>query len=200
MFVQVITAEVVDAERLSSQLDLWETELRPGAEGFLGSTSGVTDDGRMVALVRFESEEAARRNSERPEQSAWWAETEKALKNVAFRDGTDVDTMRGGGSNDAGFVQVMRGRVLDAVKMDELRSRGAEFEAALERHRPDVIGDLTVLHDDGSYTDAVYFASEAEARANEGQEPPSDMRALFEEWTSAISVDEYLDLKQPRLV
>ena len=200
MFVQVITAEVVDAERLSSQLDLWERELRPGAEGFLGSTSGVTDDARMVALVRFESEEAARRNSERPEQSAWWAETEKALKNVTFRNGTEVDTMRGGGSNDAGFVQVMRGRVLDAAKMDELRSRGGEFEAALERHRPDVIGDMTVLHDDGSYTDAVYFASEAEARANEGKEPPSDMRALFEEWMSAISVDEYLDLKQPRLV
>ena len=32
----------------------------------------MTADGRMVALVRFDSEEAARRNSDRPEQGAWW--------------------------------------------------------------------------------------------------------------------------------
>ena len=200
MFVQVITAEVVDAERLSSQLDRWEQELRPGADGFLGSTSGVTDDARLVGLVRFESEEAARRNAERPEQSAWWTETETALENVTFRDSTEIVTMRGGGSNDAGFVQVMRGRVLDAAKMDELRSRMEEFEAALTRHRPDVIGDITVVHDDGSYTDAVYFTSEAEARDNEGKEPPAEVRAVFEEWMGAVSVDEYFDLKQPRLL
>ncbi len=66
MFVQVITAKVVDREGLSRQLDRWERELRPGAEGFLGSTSGATDEGRFIALVRFESEEAAQRNSDRP--------------------------------------------------------------------------------------------------------------------------------------
>lgn len=35
MFVQVITAEVVDAEGLSAQMERWEEELRPSAEGFL---------------------------------------------------------------------------------------------------------------------------------------------------------------------
>ncbi len=108
--------------------------------------------------------------------------------------------MRGGGSNDAGFVQVMRGRILDAAKMDELWSRVGEFEAAMASHRPDVIGDITVVHADGSYTDAVYFTSETEARRNEGKEPPSEMQAMFEEWMTAATVDEYLDLKEPRLV
>ncbi|MGR6999145.1 hypothetical protein ACU686_15000 [Yinghuangia aomiensis] len=32
----------------------------------------MTDDGKFIALVRFESADAARRNSERPEQAAWW--------------------------------------------------------------------------------------------------------------------------------
>jgi hypothetical protein len=200
MFVQVITAKVVDAERLSRQMDRWERELRPGAEGFLGSTSGVTDDGRLIVLARFESEEAAQRNSDRPEQGAWWADTEETLEDVSFQNGEKVLTMQGGGSNDAGFVQVMRGRVVDAAKLDELWSRMGEFEAAMANHRPDVIGDITVVHADGSYTDAVYFTSEAEARQNEGKEPPPEMQAMFEEWMTAASIDEYLDLKQPRLI
>jgi hypothetical protein len=200
MYVQVITAKVVDREGLSRQLDRWERELRPGAEGFLGSTSGVSDDGRWIALARFESQEAAQRNSDRPEQSAWWAETEKALEDVNFQDSLKVIAMGGGGSNDAGFVQVMRGRVLDAAKMDELWSRVGEFEAAMGSHRPDVIGDITVVHADESYTDAVYFTSEAEARRNEGKEPPSEMQTMFEEWMTAATVDEYLDLREPRLL
>lgn len=200
MFVQVITARVVDTEGLSRQMDRWERGLRSGAEGFLGSTSGVTDDGRLIVLARFESEEAAQRNSDRPEQSAWWAETEKTLEDVNFQNSVKVVTMRGGGSNDAGFVQVMRGRVLDAAKVDELWSRMGEFEGAMASHRPDVIGDVTVVHADGSYTDAVYFTSEAEARRNEGKEPPPEMQAMFEEWMTAATVDEYLDLKEPRLV
>ena len=200
MFVQLITATVVDAERLWQQVDRWERELRPGADGFLGSTSGVTDDGRFVVLARFESEDAARGNSDRPEQSAWWAETEKTLDDVTFHDSVEVIPIRGGGSNDAGFVQVMRGRVTDAAKLDELRSRMAEFESALASHRPDVIGDLTVLHADGSYTDAVYFTSEAEARHNEAKGLPSEMQAMFEEWMTAVTIDEYLDLREPRLI
>jgi hypothetical protein len=200
MFVQVITAKVLDSERLSRQMERWERELRPGAEGFLGSTSGVTDDGRLIALARFESEEAAQRNSDRPEQAAWWAETEKNLEDVNFQNSVKIVTMRGGGSNDAGFVQIMRGRVLDAAKMEELWSRAGEFEAAMASHRPDVIGDITVLHPDGSYTDAVYFTSEAEARRNEGKDPPPEMQAMFEEWMATATVDEYLDLKQPRLL
>ena len=200
MFIQVIMARVVDADGLSRQLDRWEQEVRPGAEGFLGATSGVTDDGRMVALARFESEDAARRNSDRAEQSSWWAETEKMLDQVEFRDSVNVVQMGGGGSNEAGFVQIMRGRVLDAAKLDELLARQGEFEAAMANHRPDVIGSVSVVHDDGTYTDAIYFTSEAEARSNEGKEMPPEMQGMFEEWSTAATVEEYLDLKQPRLV
>ena len=200
MFVQMITARVVDAEGLGHQMDRWQRELRPGAEGFLGGTSGVTDDGRFIALARFESEESAQHNSQRPEQGAWWAETARTLEDVTFQNGVKVVTTRGGGSDDAGFVQIMRGRVLDSAKLDELWSRIGEFEAAIASHRPDVIGDVTVLYADGSYTDAVYFTSEDEARRNEGKAPSQELQAMFEEWTTAVTVDEYLDLTSPRLV
>lgn len=198
MFIQVITARVEDADGLDRQLDRWEQEIRPGAQGFLGSTGGVTDDGRLIVLARFESEESARRNSARPEQSAWWAETEKMLDQVRFEDSVEVLTTGGGGSDDAGFVQVMRGRVVDAAAMARLLARLDEFEAAMAKHRPDVLGDVTAVHADGTFTDAVYFTSEAEARANEGREPPEDLREMFEAWGAAVAVDDYLDLRRPR--
>lgn len=199
MFIQVITAKVLDEESLKRQVDRWEADVRPGAEGFLGSTSGITDDGKLIVLARFESEEAARRNSERPEQGAWWAETEKSLEDPKFQDSVDVVVTGAGGSNDAGFVQVMSGHVIDAAKMTALTGRMKEVEAAMAEARPDVLGDVTAFHGDGTFSDAVYFRSEAEARANEAKEMPAEMQAMFEEWMAAATIDEYLDLKQPRL-
>ncbi len=68
MFVQVIQGQVSDSEQVRAAFDRWVRDLAPGAAGWLGSTAGVTEDGRFVALVRFASEEEARRNSDRPEQ------------------------------------------------------------------------------------------------------------------------------------
>ncbi len=200
MFVQVVTAKVNDREALERQFDRWEQEIRPGAEGFLGGTIGVTEDGRLIAFARFESEEAARRNSDRPEQTEWWAETEKSLSDVEFKDSAKVITMRGGGSNDAGFVQVMRGRILDEAKANEMESRMGEFEEAMASHRPDVIGDVEVTHPDGTFSQAIYFTSEEEARANEQKETPPELAPMFEEFMAAATVEEFLDLKEPRLI
>lgn len=77
MFVQVIQGHVLDPQQVYAALDRWVQELAPGASGWLGSTAGVTEDGRFLAVARFESEEAARRNSNRPEQGQWWAETSR---------------------------------------------------------------------------------------------------------------------------
>lgn len=199
MFIQVISGTTSDPEGLQRQARRWEQELRPGATGFLGSTGGVTEDGRFILAARFESEEAARRNSEREDQGAWWAETEKYLSNVAFREGTEIMTTLGGGSNDAGFVQIMRGRVLDKDKAAQLIARMGEFEALMRDHRPDFMGDVTVLHDDGTYTDIIYFTSETEAREGEQKPMPAEAQGMFEEFMSAMPIDEYLDLKEPWL-
>ena len=198
MFIQVIRGQATDREGLRRQFDRWNEELRPS--GFLGSTAGITEDGRFIAAVRFETADAARANSQRDEQGAWWAETEKCLEAAAFQDSTEVITMQGGSSNAAGFVQVMCGRVTDAGKMEALRPRMGEMESAMKRHRPDVLGDLIAVNSDGTYTDVVYFESEAEARQGETKEMPADVGALFTVMMSAIAVDEYLDLKDPWMV
>jgi hypothetical protein len=87
VFVQVIQGRVGDARQLRAMMDRWVRELSAGAVGWLGSTAGVTSDGSGIALARFESADAAQRNSERPEQGQWWAQTAKVFDgDVTFRD------------------------------------------------------------------------------------------------------------------
>src|SRR3954470_3627397 len=66
MFVQVIEARTSDPAAVKAAMARWVAKLAPGATGWLGSTAGMTPDGRMVAIVRFDSEEHARVNSDRP--------------------------------------------------------------------------------------------------------------------------------------
>src|ERR687895_385233 len=95
------------------QLEKWERELTPGADGWLGSTAGVTDDGRFIGSFRFETQEHAQKNSDRPEQTQWWNEMSRFLDTPRFWDFTLVQEYKAGGSDDAGFVQVIQGRVVD---------------------------------------------------------------------------------------
>jgi hypothetical protein len=198
MFVQVIQGQVSDAGQLRAALDRWVEELAPGASGWLGSTAGVTEDGRLVALARFESEEAARRNSDRPEQDKWWAETSKLFTGeVTFRDSRNVDIDINGDPDDAGFVQVIQGRGSDPDRARELMGQDSSEWAAF---RPDIIGSVGVEHDGGAYTMALYFTSEEAAREGERKEPPPELKAQMEEMDAlTVGVPEFFDLKQPWL-
>src|SRR4051812_16028382 len=114
MFAQVIQGRTSDAQGLRAAFDRWLSDVRPGSIGWLGSTAGVTDDGTFVTVARFESAEAAQRNAERPEQGRWWDETSRLLDGEAgFRDSEDVTVELPGDPDQAGFVQVMQGRVTD---------------------------------------------------------------------------------------
>ena len=55
MFIQVIQGMCSDEATLRGHMDRWREELSPGAEGWLGGTYGMTDDGQFVGVVRFES-------------------------------------------------------------------------------------------------------------------------------------------------
>jgi hypothetical protein len=196
MFVQVIRGQVSDADQVRAALERWMQELAPGATGWLGSTAGVTEDGRFIALARFESEDAARRNSNRPEQDRWWTETSKLFTGeVTFRDSTDVTVDVNGDPDNAGFVQIMQGRGSDPDRAKEIMSQNPEEWAAF---RPDVIGSVAVGHEGGAYTMAMYFTSEAEAREGERKEPPPELAAQMAEMDKlSIGEPEFFDLKQP---
>jgi hypothetical protein len=194
MFVQVIQGQVADRDELRAAADRWLTELQPGSIGWLGTTSGVTADGQAIIMARFESEEAARRNSERPEQNQWWMETAKLFAgDVEFHDCREVYTMGAGGSDRAGFVQVIQGRITDAAKA---RSMMDGLEDMLRDVRPDVLGGLVCVHADGSgdFTQVVYFTSEAEAREGERKMASGEARRRMEEQMSIMTDVRYYDL------
>jgi hypothetical protein len=196
VFVQVIQGQVSDPEQARAALDRWARELAPGAGGWLGSTAGVTEDGRFIALARFESEEAARRNSDRPEQDRWWAETARLFTGeAAFKDSSDVVVDVIGEPDDAGFVQVMQGRGSDADRARELMAQDSSEWAAF---RPEIIGTVAVGHAGGAYTMAIYFTSEEAAREGERKEPPPELQAQMEEMAAlSIGEPEFFDLRQP---
>jgi hypothetical protein len=198
VFVQVIQGQVSDAGQVRAALDRWARELAPGATGWLGSTAGVTQDGRFIALARFGSEEAARRNSDRPQQDQWWTETAKLFSGQAtFRDSSDVTVDVTGDPDTAGFVQVIQGRGSDPDRARELMGQDSAEWAAF---RPDIIGSVGVGHEGGAYTMALYFTSEEAAREGERKEPPPHLKATMEEMDKlSIGVPEFFDLRQPWL-
>jgi hypothetical protein len=196
MFVQVIEGRVSDADGLRRAMDRWMEELRPGARGFLGTTSGVAEDGTGVSLVRFESAAAARANSDRPEQGQWWAEAEKCFDGeVTFLESEDVDTVLAGGSDEAGFVQIMKG----SADPEQVHRMDAMFEQHAPSFRPDVIGVSRVWVGPDRYVEAAYFTSEAAARAAEGNEPPPELAATMGEFQELMAGVEFLDLRDPWL-
>ena len=60
VFAQTIRGKTFDPWAVRPLVDRWMKELAPGAIGWLGTTSGVTDDNELFVLVRFESENDAR--------------------------------------------------------------------------------------------------------------------------------------------
>ena len=196
MFVQVIQGHVSDPAAVRKQLDKWLAEVAPGAVGWLGSTSGVTEDGQAVALARFESEEAARQNSARPEQGAWWTEMAALFDgDPVFHDSTSVDVDTPGDPSKAGFVQVMQGRATDPEKARQLM---ADDPTDWSSFRPDILGTVSIGHDGDAWTMAMYFTSEEAAREGERKEPPPETQAVMEQ-VNALAIGEptFFDLKEP---
>ncbi len=198
MFMQVIQGKVGDEAGLRAGIERWERDLMPGAIGYLGTTAGFTDDGTFIALARFESEQAAMENSRRPEQGAWWAEMERCFAGpVTFTDCTDVWQWLDGGSDDAGFVQVMEGSSPDVRRMHQIMLDTGD---RVHEARPEIIGGMLCNTPDGRYVEAVYFTSESEAREHESMGVPDDLREMFDEEMRLMGDVAYLDLHEPMLV
>jgi hypothetical protein len=194
MFIQIIQGRCTRPDELRTLLEEWTRDLGPGATGWLGGTYGFADDDQFVGVVRFESKEAAMANSERPEQGAW-AERFMALMEgtTEFHDCDDVTLMMDGGSDAAGFVQVIRGRVAEP---DRLKALMTDTEM-LHEVRPDILGATLAFEDDGTFTETIAFTTEAAAREGEAKDMPdmpADVRATLE---TAMQGATFYDLHQP---
>jgi hypothetical protein len=196
MFVQVIKGHTRDAEGMRRQHELWRDQVRPRAVGFMGGTAGVAEDGTVIVFARFADRASAQANSDRPEQDQWWAKTAKLFDGEpSFRESTDITTTFDGGSDDAGFVQIMEGSVTDRVKAEAMET--PELLEQLRAARPDLLGGVRVWFADGSFVEAAYFTSEEDARKGEASSeftgPGEDFAAVYGEMT-------FTDLRDPLLI
>ena len=104
-----------------------------------------------MGVVRFETREAAARNSLRPEQGEWWAAASRCFEGeVMFHDCDDAIMMLDGGSDEAGFVQVIQGRLDDPRRFREFMSQPMDM---LHEARPEIIGGTIAIDADGWFTE-----------------------------------------------
>ena len=94
MFIQVIQGRATNPPGIRRDLGRWQRQLAADADGWLGSTTGITEDGWSITVVRFASQAQARRNSDRPEHREWWRDASQHLARVAVHDAPKVHTYR----------------------------------------------------------------------------------------------------------
>ena len=112
---------------------------------------------------------------------------------VEFHDCDDVTLMLDGGSDDAGFVQVIRGKVTEP---DRLKALMSDTEM-LHEMRPDILGATLAIEADGTFTETIAFTSEAEARAGEKKEMPDMPAEVRETLEMAMKDATFYDLHHP---
>lgn len=194
MFVQVVQGRVGDEQELRRQWRRW-LDVLSGDQGWLGSTGGIGRGGELVAAVRFDSEAAARRVAGQLEQSRWREQMSRCVEDLSVQDCPRVHLVLDGGSDQAGFVQVMQGRVQDRERLESIQD---ELLADLQEQRPEVLGMVQAW--DGDFlTQVVYFASEHTAREGEGKAIPEEAVESLNEWRSLVEDLTYIDLTDPWL-
>ena len=100
----------------------------------------------------------------------------------------------GGGSDDAGFVQVIQGKLSDPERFRTFMSQPMD---ALHEARPEILGGTIAIEPDGTFTQTVAFTTEAAAREGEAKDMPEDMREAAEDEFSVMQDVTYLDLHHP---
>ena len=199
MFIRVIQGRATNPPGIRRDLGRWQRQLAADADGWLGSTAGITQDGWSITVVRFASEAQARRNSDRPEQREWWRDACQHLARVAVHDAPKVHLYRDGGAAEAGFVQVTQGHSDDLERMVSLER---DQEEVLAREAPHILGMTLAEHADrpGDFTQIVYFTSEQDARQFEPAPPVEAEERAQEERRRLITDLRCFDLRDPQLL
>jgi hypothetical protein len=199
MFIQVIQGRATNPPGIRRDLGRWQRQLAADADGWLGSTAGITEDGWSITVVRFASEAQARRNRDRPEHREWWRDASQHLARIAVHDAPKVHTHRDGGSDQAGFVQVIQGHTEDMERMVSLRR---DQEEVLTPGAPHVLGMTVAEHADrpGDFTQTVYYTSEQDARRLEQKRSAEADEPARRELLDLMTDLRSFDLRDPQML
>jgi hypothetical protein len=196
MFGQIIQGHTSDPTGVRQAMQRWVRDLSPGV-GLAAITAGTTHDGEFIAVLQFDSEDAARANSDRRKQDRWWADICAVLDGeVTVRNGMRTEVFLAGDLRRAEFVQVVQGRVSNR---DRAREHLHSLQETLKVHLPALLGTVTIELEASRFTRALYFSTENEARAGEVEMPP-ELRTRDQEARQLIvGPVKFLDLREPWL-
>jgi hypothetical protein len=199
MFIQIIQGRATNPPGIRRDLGRWQRQLAADADGWLGSTAGITDDGWSITVVRFASQAQACRNRARPEQRAWWRDAAQHLARVVVHDAAKVHTFGPGGADRAGFVQVTQGH---RDELEGMAAPGRDQEEVLAREAPHILGMTVAEHADrpGDFTQLVYFTCEQDARRFDPGPPVEAEEPAQEERRRLITDLRCFDLRDPQLL
>ena len=199
MFIRVIQGRATNSPGIRRDLGRWQRLLAADADGWLGSTAGITDDGWSITVVCFASEAQARRNSDRPEQREWWRDASQHLARVVVHDASKVHTYGEGGADEAGFVQVIQGHSDDLERMASL---GRDQDKVLAGDAPHVLGMTVAEHADrpGDFTQIIYFTCEQDARRFDPEPPVAAEDLARAERRRLMTNLRCFDLRDPQLL
>jgi hypothetical protein len=193
VFIQIVQGSCTRREELHSVVDEWCVDMadRPG---WLGGTFGFTGNGSFVGVVRFETSAAAHENARRPESAMWWAAAAALFDSPPrCHESDDVLMMMAGGSDNAGFVQVIQGRIKDSALLRTMTG-DSRLISMLHEARPDIIGATLVIEEDGSFTETIAFTSENAAREGERADLPAEVANALDGSMEDVT---YTDLHEP---
>jgi hypothetical protein len=199
MFIRVIQGRATNPPGIRRDLGRWQRQLAADADGWLGSTTGITEDGWSITVVHFASAAHARRNSDRPEQREWWRDASQHLARVAVHDAPTVHIYRDGGAEEAGFVQVIQGH---SDHPERMASLARDQDEVLAREAPHILGMTVAEHADrpGDFTQILYFTSEQDARSYDQDPAIEEDEPAQEERRSLMTSLRSFDLRDPQML
>jgi len=193
VFIQMVEGACSQQDDMRMLVDDWCGRMAD-EPGWLGGTYGFTDDGRFLGVVRYSSSAACEQLCAAADAGMWWASAEEMFDgSPEIHQSEDVMMMLNGGSDDAGFVQVMRGKVGNPDKLRRIMT-DQDMTSMLHQARPDIIGATMLIEGDGSFTETVSFTDEDSARKGEAMEMPAEVTADLQE---AMAEVNYYDLHKP---
>ena len=193
MFIQMVEGACTQQDDMRMLIDDWCGRMAD-VPGWLGGTYGFTDDERFVSVVRYESAAAWEKCCAADDAGLWWAAAEEMFDSAPeIHQSEDVMMMLDGGSDAAGFVQVMRGKVGNPDKLRRIMT-DRDMTSMLHQTRPEIIGATLLMEDDGSFTETISFTDEDSARKGEAREMPAQVVAELQEAMAEVA---YYDLHRP---
>ena len=172
MFVEVVEGRAVDAPATREEWRLIQADLESVAAGWLGVTAGATQSGQFVALLGFETEEAARITMDRGTERGLWDRLGRLVEGLTFHECPNVRAFFTADARDLESVELARGAVRDIARIAALFETGTR----IRRFDPSVVGGLSCWDAAGFAVNVLYRKARATPAIAEGvQEPTSSL-------------------------